>query len=101
MVAPLIALVKKYAFFWTSEEAQDFEKLKEATCRNPILATADFTKNFTKECDASWHGIGLVLMQEGRTLAFESHQLKVKKLNLFMRRKCWPYYIQLSNGIIS
>jgi hypothetical protein len=79
--APLTTLTKKDAFSWTCEETQDFEQLKEAMCKSHVLTTPDFTKTFIVECDASRNGIGVVLMQEGRPLAFESQTLKGKDLN--------------------
>jgi hypothetical protein len=81
ITTPLTTLTKKDAFSWTPEATKSFEQLKEVMCKSPVLTTPDFTKTFIVECDASGNGIGVVLMQEGRPLAFESRSIKGKDLH--------------------
>jgi hypothetical protein len=50
-------------------------------CKALVLTTPDFTKTFIVECDGWRNGICVVLMQEGRPLAFESRPLKGKDLH--------------------
>ena len=68
--------MKKDAFSWTPEATKAFRHLREAMCQAPILATPNFTKSFIVDCDALRNGIGVVLMQEERPIAFESCPIK-------------------------
>ena len=81
LVKPLIELTRKLVRWtpevWTPACQAAFDGLKEALAKAPVLALPDFTKPFTMEvvCDASLTGIGAVLMQEGRPIAYESRKL--------------------------
>lgn len=56
--------------------------LKDAVSCPPVLALPDFTKPFTVECDASSLGLGVVLMQNYRPIAYHNQALKGNKLLL-------------------
>jgi hypothetical protein len=65
---------------WTPAATQAFQTLKMTMCTTLVLALPDFTKTFVLECDTLGKGISVVLMQEGRPLAFTSKQLSKKNL---------------------
>jgi hypothetical protein len=73
---PLTELLKKnQRFIWTAECDISFQELKTRLTTTPILVLPDIHKSFDIYCDASRRGIGCVLMQEGKVVAYASQQL--------------------------
>ena len=73
LVKPMTALLEKNVKFVWSEKCQaNFEELKKMLTIAPVLVLPDLSKNFLIYCDASRQGLGCVLMQEGRVVAYAS-----------------------------
>ncbi|WVZ70528.1 hypothetical protein U9M48_019188 [Paspalum notatum var. saurae] len=82
LAAPLTNLTKKdVPFKWGHDEDQSFHTLKTKLCEAPLLQLPDFGKTFEIECDASGIGIGGVLLQEGKPVAYFSEKLNGPHLN--------------------
>ena len=74
---PLTSLLQKNAkFFWSPQCEEAFQTLKKLLTSTPILAQPDLAKPFDVYCDASGNGLGCVLMQNGRVIAYASRQLR-------------------------
>ena len=69
------------SFVWSDECEESFQKLKTLLTIAPILTLPVEGKNFVVYCDASYSGLGAVLMQEKNVIAYASRQLKVHECN--------------------
>jgi hypothetical protein len=79
---PMTALLgNKAEFRWTQKCQEAFDALKEKLTTTPVLVLPDVHKPFLVYCDACYTGLGCVLMQEGRVVAYSSRQLKVHEKN--------------------
>jgi hypothetical protein len=73
LVKPIASLLKNdMKFNWSSRCNEAFEQLNVLLTTAPVLAQPDIEKPFDVYCDASGSGLGCVLMQEGRVIAYAS-----------------------------
>ena len=74
-------LRKGVKFEWTNNYQNSFEQLKEMLVEAPVLTQRTSGKEYTLYSDALGIGLGYVLMQDGKVVAYASRQLKPHEQN--------------------
>ncbi|GJT03091.1 putative reverse transcriptase domain-containing protein [Tanacetum coccineum] len=72
---------KGIKFNWGEKEENAFQLIKQKLCSAPILALPEGSEDFVVYCDASHNGLGTVLMQREKVIAYASRQLKIHEKN--------------------
>jgi hypothetical protein len=79
---PMTKLLRKNTpFVWSEQCEQSFQTLKEKLTTAPVLAVPETGKEYIVYCDASKQGIGCVLMQDRKVIAYGSRQLRPNEVN--------------------
>ena len=82
IATPLTELIKKdKKFHWGDSQEKAFCELKHKLTHAPVLVLPDFSKTFELDCDASGIGVGVVLTQGRKLIAYFSKKLNGAALN--------------------
>jgi hypothetical protein len=82
IASPLTKLTRKEVrFIWSKECEESFQELKRRLILAPVLALPFGTEGFMVYSDASRRGLGCVLMQYEKVIAYASRQLKPHEVN--------------------
>ena len=104
LAAPMTRLTQKEVKFeWNDLCEKAFQKLKRRLTSAPILIVPERGKRYIVFCDVSKNGLGCVLMQYGRVIAYGSRQLKNHEQNypthdmelaaIVFALKIWRHYL--------
>ncbi|GJY36529.1 putative reverse transcriptase domain-containing protein [Tanacetum coccineum] len=101
---------KKVKFEWGDKQEAAFQLLKQKLCSAPILALPEGSEDFIAYCDASKKGLGAVLMQREKVIAYASRQLKIHEKNytthdlelgaVVFALKIWRHYLYGTKCIV-
>ncbi|GJV74170.1 reverse transcriptase domain-containing protein [Tanacetum coccineum] len=108
---PLTLLTQKNKkYVWGAEQEEAFQLLKSKLCDAPILSLPDGVEDFVVYCDASNQGLGCVLMQRNKVIAYASRQLKIHEKNytthdlelgaVVFALKIWRHYLYGTKSVI-
>ncbi|GJW69912.1 putative reverse transcriptase domain-containing protein, partial [Tanacetum coccineum] len=111
LTEPITKLTQKNMKFDWSEKAEAvFQLLKQKLCSAPILALPEGSENFVVYCDASRKGLGAVLMQREKVIAYASRQLKIHEKNytthdlelgaVVFALKMWRHYLYATKCVV-
>ncbi|KAL0553922.1 hypothetical protein IC582_007826 [Cucumis melo] len=104
IATPLTQLTRKGApFVWSKACEDSFQNLKQKLVTAPVLTVPDGSGSFVIYSDASKKGLGCVLMQQGKVVAYASRQLKSHEQNypthdlelaaVVFASKIWTHYL--------
>ncbi|CAJ2642448.1 unnamed protein product [Trifolium pratense] len=104
IVAPLTNLTRKNQIFaWTDDCEKSFQLMKEKLTTSPVLVLPQPAEPYEVYCDASYQGLGCVLMQHKQVVAYASRQLKTHEKNypthdlelaaIVFALKIWRHYL--------
>ncbi|KAL0560443.1 hypothetical protein IC582_000848 [Cucumis melo] len=104
IATPLTQLTRKGApFVWSKACEDNFQNLKQKLVTAPVLTVPDGSGSFVIYSDASKKGLGCVLMQQGKVVAYASRQLKNHEQNypthdlelaaVVFALKIWRHYL--------
>ncbi|KAF8096225.1 hypothetical protein N665_0314s0003 [Sinapis alba] len=107
--APMTSVIKKnVSFTWGPAQEESFNRLNHSLTHAPVLTLPNFDKTFEIECDTSGTGIGAVLTQGGRPVAFFNHEtlkhlrgqntLKKRNARWLEFVESFPYVIKYKKG---
>ncbi|GKA33995.1 putative reverse transcriptase domain-containing protein [Tanacetum coccineum] len=101
---------KSVKFDWGEKAEAAFQLLKQKLYSAPILALPEGSENFVVYCDASHKGLGAVLMQKEKVIAYASRQLRVHEKNytthdlelgaVGFSLKMWRHYLYSTKCIV-
>ncbi|GJU66225.1 putative reverse transcriptase domain-containing protein [Tanacetum coccineum] len=108
---PLTKLTQKNKkYIWEKDQETAFQLLKQKLCEAPILALPEGNDDFVVYCDASLQGLGAVLMQKEKVIAYASRQLKPHEENytthdlelgaIVFALKIWRHYLYGTKCIV-
>ncbi|GKC72192.1 putative reverse transcriptase domain-containing protein [Tanacetum coccineum] len=111
IVRPMTKLTqKRVKFDWEEKAEAAFQLLKQRLCSASILALLEGSVNFVVYCDASHKGLGAVLMQKEKVIAYASRQLKVHEKNytthdlelgaVVFALKMWRHYLYSTKCVV-
>ncbi|GJZ98499.1 putative reverse transcriptase domain-containing protein [Tanacetum coccineum] len=94
---------KNKKYIWGEDQKSSFQLLKQKLYEAPILALPEGNNDFVIYCDASHQGLGALLMQREKVIAYASRQLKPHEENytthdlelgaVVFALKIWRHYI--------
>ncbi|GJV67598.1 putative reverse transcriptase domain-containing protein [Tanacetum coccineum] len=101
--SPTTPTEKNKKYIGGEDQESSFQLLKQKLCEAPILALPEGNDDFVVYCDASHHGLGVVLMQREKVIAYASRQLKPNEENytthdlelgaVVFALKIWRHYL--------